>query len=136
MPFRAVLCAVALAAVLAGCGTASSSSSPKFTAAEQAVADKVGDLSSAGRQNKPADICDDVLASALKERVTATGSTCNAEMKKAIEDADGFDMDVKDVTITGSEATARVTSSSGSSNVTRTLRLAREGSGWRVTSFG
>src|SRR4051812_39879423 len=123
MPFRAVLVAAALAAALAGCGMATTSSK-SFTGAEQAGADKIGDLQTAARGTKPADICDDILSARLKARSAAGGKSCEAEMRKALKDTDEFDLDVRDVSISGATATAQVRQTSGNDKVTRTLQLA------------
>jgi hypothetical protein len=123
---------------LAGCGqtTGSSSSSKDFNAEQQKVADKIGDLSTDGSRNKPADICDDVVTADLRSKIAAGGSDCAAEMKKAIEDADAFDLDVKDVTITGDTAKARVSTKDHKKDVVRTFTLSRQGSSWRISDFG
>jgi hypothetical protein len=132
---RALLPAAAALAALAGCGTATSSS-VDFQGAQKAVADKVGDLASAGRQRKQADICDKLITSRLRAKVAAPRSDCAAEMKKAIEDADGFDLDVRAVTISGNTATARVRSKEQGRYVVRTFKLQRQAGGWRIASFG
>ena len=54
-------------------------------------------------------------------------------MKKAIEDADDYELDVSDVTVTGSTATATV--KRGDDGATQTMEFTREGSDWRATSL-
>jgi hypothetical protein len=54
-------------------------------------------------------------------------------MDKAIEDADEFDLDVLDVTVTGNEATARVRR--GDEGPTATFEFTRENGQWRATSL-
>jgi hypothetical protein len=137
MRARAIVALIPLL-VLVGCGTTtgSSSSSKDFSAEQQKVADKIGDLSTAGSRNKPADICDDIVTADLRGKIATTGSDCAQEMKKAVEDADAFDLDVTDVTITGSTAKATVSTKDRDKDVKRTFTLTRQGTAWRISSFG
>jgi hypothetical protein len=125
-----VIALLLLAAALAGCGT-SSSSGGSFAGEEKQIADQVGELDSAGRAGDAKKICDEVLARALRERLTAAGTTCQTEVDKAVKDADDFDLTVEDVAITGDKATARVRGRGG----VRTLGFVREGSDWRASSL-
>jgi hypothetical protein len=135
MRFRAVI-AVLLAATLAGCTQTTSSSGPKFTGEKKAVANVVSDLSTAGTRRKPADVCDKLVTSSLRQKIAAPGSDCSAEMKKAMEDADGFDLQVTAVTINGNTATATVKNKAGTKDATTTFDFQKESGGWRISSFG
>ena len=89
---------VALALLLVavtGCGAqARRSSVDKFTDKDQkAVAQQVEDLASAGKRNKPDDICSNILAQELVSQLNAAGTDCATEMSKAIEDANEFNLD-------------------------------------------
>jgi hypothetical protein len=131
--------ATVLALTLAGCTqTGSSSSNSKdFTGEQGKVADKIGDLETAGTQKEAADVCDDIVTSDLRASLAAGDSDCAQEMKKAMDDADAFDLDVTDVTISGTKATATVKTKDRDKSVTRTFELAKQaGSGWRISSFG
>ncbi len=119
---------------LAGCGAAQQSSSvEKFSGDEQAVAQKVEDLQQAGSRRDPEKICTEILAKTLVEELEAAGTDCTNEMKKAIEDADDYKLDVRDVTVTGS--TAKATVRRGEDGPTQTMEFTREGSDWRATSL-
>ena len=72
-------------------------------------------------------ICDEVLASALREQIQAAGSTCEQELDKAIKDADDFDLEVDDVTIDGDQATAKVTGKADGKDEVRDFEFVREG---------
>lgn len=96
-----------LAALASGCA-AGSSSATKFQGEERKVADKVEQLQSAGEKGDAKEICDDVLAKSLRDEIQAAGSDCEQELDKAIKDADDFDLEVEDVTISGNQATAKV----------------------------
>jgi hypothetical protein len=128
------LLAAALALVaLAGCGATQESSLDRFQGPEREVAQKVEDLQRAGEGRNPEDICSDILARALVEQLEAAGTTCVEEMRKAIEDADAFELEVRDVTVQGAQATARV--QRGDDGPTVTMRFARENGQWRAMSL-
>ena len=124
-----------LAALAAGCG-GSASSAGDFEGEERRVADVVEKLQSAGETGDAAEICDEVLASELREEMQAAGANCEQELEKAIKDADDFDLEVEDVTITGDSATAKVRGRDRGEERVRDFEFVREGSGWRATSLG
>ena len=121
--------------LLAGCGAQQeqSSSLDKFSGDERAVAQKVEDLQQAGSRRDPEKICADILAKSLIEQLETLGASCADEMKKAIEDADEYELDVQDVTVTGSTATATVRS--GDEGPTEMMEFAKEGDQWRATAL-
>jgi hypothetical protein len=125
--------AVLAVLALSGCAQAQPSSVDKFTGAEAEVAQKVEDLEKAGKANNPDDICSDILAKALVDQLKAGGTDCSTEMKKAIEDADDFDLEVLDVNVTGTTATARVRR--GDDGPTETMEFTRENKQWRATAL-
>ena len=124
-----------LALALAGCGTASQSSSvDNFSDPNQrAIAQKIEDLEDAGKRNKPDDICSDILSAKLVGELDSAGTDCATEMKKAIEDANDFDLDVRKVTINGDTATAEVRQ--GTDGPTEEMQFAREKGQWRATAL-
>jgi hypothetical protein len=121
--------------VLAGCGAAQESSSvEKFPSGdERAVAQKIEDLQKAGSRRDPEKICSEILARSLVQELEAAGASCTDEMKKAIEDADDYELDVREVTVSGSTATATV--KRGDDGPTETMEFTREGGDWRATSL-
>jgi hypothetical protein len=133
---RAVLAVpLVLAALASGCG-ASQTSSTKFQGDEKKVADQVEKLQHAGESGDARVICDEVLAKSLRDEIAATGSDCESELDKAIKDADDFDLDVEDVTISGNTATAKVKGRVGDKDQVRDFEFVREGADWRATSLG
>ncbi len=129
---------VALALVLvavAGCGTqASTSSVDKFTDKDQkAVAQQIEDLASAGKRNKPDDICSNILSQELVRQLNAAGTRLRDRDAKAIEDANEFDLTVEKVTVNGNTATAEV--KQGDKGPTETMEFTREKNSWRATSL-
>jgi hypothetical protein len=118
----------------AGCSATGATSSSKFSGPQGDVAKVVSDLSTAGQRKDAQKICTQILSQALVRQLDAVGTSCQQEMKKAIDDADDFDLTVQRVTIRGNQATALV--KRGKKGPTATFRFVREGGGWRATSFG
>jgi uncharacterized protein HemX len=128
------LAALLVALAVAGCGAQTQqSSTEKFQGEAQAVAQKIEDLQEAGEGRKPEDICSNILASSLVQQLEAADVRCADEMEKAIDDADDFDLDVQDVTVSGSTATARV--KRGDDGPTVTMEFTKENGQWRATAL-
>jgi hypothetical protein len=120
--------------LLAGCGASTESSSvDRFRGEERAVAQKVEDLQRAGERREPETICSDILARSLVQQLEAAGADCTDEMRKAIEDADDYALDVRDVRISGTNATVEVRR--GDDGPTETMEFTQEGGQWRATSL-
>jgi hypothetical protein len=130
---KRLLVAILAPLALAGCGASEESSADRFQGQERAVAQKVEDLQEAGERRRPEDICSDILSRTLVEQLEAAGTTCAEEMGKAIDDADDFALDVRDVTVTGEQATARV--QRGDDGPTVTFEFVRENGQWRATAL-
>jgi hypothetical protein len=126
---------LALAALASGC-TGGGSSASDFEGEEKKVADQVEKLQSAGKAGDAEEICTDVLAKAFSDEIKSAGSDCEAELDKAIKDADDFDLDVEDVTISGNTATAKVKGKNAGKEEVRTFEFQREGEDWRATDLG
>jgi hypothetical protein len=126
---------LALAAIASGCG-GSASSAGDFEGEEKRVADVVEQLQSAGETGDAAEICSEVLAKELRDQIQEAGANCEQELEKAIKDADDFELEVEDVTITGNSATAKVKGRDGGEERVRDFEFVREGRDWRATSLG
>ena len=125
-----------LVAALAGCGQAQSSAGD-FEGAEKDVAETIEELQTAAENRKPADICSEVLSRQLADRLKNADGDCVEEMEKVAGDADDFELEVTDVTITGTTATARVKAMKGGrDDAVTTFALAREDGDWRLTDLG
>ena len=135
MPRAALAIPLLLAALASGCG-ASASSAGEFEGEEQNVAEVVEQLQSAGQSGDGGEICDELLAEPLRDQIQESGPTCEQELDKALADADDFELDVEDVTITGTSATARVKGRALDKDSVRELSLVQEGSDWRIAELG
>ena len=130
----AVPAIVASLLLLAGCGAQSQQSSvDTFQGEQRAVAQKVEDLEDAGQGQDPETICADILAASLVDELEAAGTDCPQEMDKAIDDADDFDLEVLEVDVNGSSATARVRR--GDDGPTETMQFTQERGEWRATAL-
>jgi hypothetical protein len=129
-----VTVAVIAALVLGACGEASTAG--KFTGEDETVATVIEDLQRNSERGEADQICDDLLTEALQETVKDGSSSCAAELKKALDDADAFDLEVQDVTVSGTTATAKVKGPDEGDGVLRTLELEKVGDAWRIDSFG
>jgi hypothetical protein len=135
MPRAVLAVPLVLAALATGCG-ASASSAGDFEGEEKRVAEVVEQLQSAGETGDAAEICNEVLAQQLRDQIQEAGASCEQELDKAIDDADDYELEVEDVTISGSSATARVKGRDGGEDRVRDFEFVREGSDWRATSLG
>jgi hypothetical protein len=130
----AITAAVAVLLGASGCtANGSSSSSATFTGTKGDVAKVVSDLSQAGRRKQADRICTQILARTLVQQLSQAGTSCAQEMKKAIDDADDFDLTVRSVTVTGSRATAVVRR--GKDGPTATFRFVREAGRWKISEL-
>jgi hypothetical protein len=125
---------VSAALALGACGDASTAGT--FEGEEETVATVIEDLQREGERGEADKICDGMLTEGLQEQVGAGSSSCAAELKKALEDADAFEFEVQDVSISGTTATANVKGVDEDDGVLRTLELEKVGDDWRIASFG
>ena len=134
-PIAAVLAALALAA--GGCsssGSGGGDSSGDFKGAEHDVATTVEDLQSAGSKGDQDEVCSRLLAASLVDRLDARGG-CGKVVDAALKDVDTSDLKVTSVRITGTTATAAVTTDTGDHTKAATLRLVNERGRWRLSGF-
>lgn len=120
---------------LAACGAAPRDSAEDFSGEERAVASTVEDLESAARDNDSEAVCTKLLAESLVSTLKQQGTNCATAVKDAFRDADALELTVEDVTISGSRATAEVTSGTGDNEKTDTLELEKAGADWRISSL-
>jgi hypothetical protein len=129
---------VALIAVLALAGCAQQPTSEKdFKGAEADVAKTVEALQTDATGRKPGEICTKVLSRELADKLESAGNDCTSEMEKITSDADDFELEVTDVTITGNTATAKVKARRGKDkDGSTTFSLVKEDGDWRLSDLG
>ena len=135
---RTLLPLGAIAAVaVAGCAsqTTSNDSSSKFRGEQRLVANTIEDFESAASKGDQDQICRELLAKPLIAQYAEHGGTCEKAVDGALKDTDSFGLTVESVSIAGGEATARVKADRGKNDVIRTITLAKEGPGWRISEF-
>jgi Tfp pilus assembly protein PilP len=130
---KRLLLALLLPLAVAGCGEVPDASLDNFEGQEREVAEKIEDLQKAGEGRKPEDICSDILSRTVVDQLEAASTDCPAEMKKAIEDVEDYDLETRAVTVRGNQATAEV--QQGEDGPTTTMEFVREGDQWRAVSL-
>ena len=120
-----------LAAAAAGCAQ-SSSSAGNFQGAERDVATAIDDLSSAASRKNETKICNELLTKEFAQSLRSAGTDCETEMSDALADADDYKLTVKDVSVSGTTATAAV---ENNDKIT-TFRLQKVGQDWRIAGLG
>ena len=135
---RTLLALGAIVAVaVAGCATQTTSndSSGKFRGESRLVANTIEDFESAASKGDQDQICRDLLAKPLVATYAKRGGTCEHAVDGALKDTDSFGLTVESVRINGTQAAARVKADRGKKDVIRTITLAKEGPGWRISEF-
>lgn len=129
---RRRLAAVLLPLALAACTTGQTSSTGSFKGEEKQVAQVVEDLQAAGEKKDAGEICSRILAPELVDELSAPGRSCTQEVDEALDDAESFALDVEDVQISGSGATARV---KDGDDAVREVRLVKQGAAWKISAL-
>jgi hypothetical protein len=125
-----LLASLLAAAALAGCSQANpNASAGSFEGDERDVAQVVDDLKST---RDPEEICSRIFTDGLARSLAAGGHDCVDEVQATIRDVASTDLDVRDVTISGSTARAEVRQD----DATATFELQRSGESWRISSLG
>jgi hypothetical protein len=127
MRATAVLVLLLTATGAAGCGAAPSD--PVRAKVEQFAAD--------ARQHDYAAICDQVLATALLERLAAAGISCPGALSVALNGVSQPVLSIGKIRVQGTRAAVVALSAAAGQRAALTqIDLAREGGGWRITSLG
>ncbi len=121
---RPALLLALLALLAAGCGEAATSAGD-FKGEERRVAEVVEDLQKASVDDDTREICRRLLAPDVVK------GDCEKTVDAALKDADTYELDVKDVRITGTNARARVEAGREGDQV-ETIELVRVGRDWRI----
>ena len=132
---RSALALCLLALTLASCGATAKDSSKDFKGPESGVAATVETLETAARDNDTGQTCTKLFSAALLATIKERGKSCESAVEDAFKDADSLDLTVDDVSITGTKATVKVTSGTGSNEKSETLALEKVGAVWRISSL-
>jgi hypothetical protein len=82
-------------------------------------------------------LCHDLLAPRLVDEVEAAGLSCEAALKQGLGSVEDPKLTIGQITVDGDSARAQVrTSARGQSPSKDTLKLAKVGGRWRITSLG
>ena len=128
------LLAALAAAGLAGCAPSGGSGvdTGEFSGEEKRVAEAIDELADAGRRSDGERVCSDLLARRVVDQL---GRRCAKALEDQLDNADVFELDVEDITVSGARATARVRSDFNGSEQPRTLVLVREGQDWKLAEM-
>ncbi len=132
---RSALILALLALTLSACGATAKDSTKDFKGAERDVAAAVERLETAARDSDAGRACTKLFSPGLLARLKRNGTNCEVAVKDAFRDADALDLTVDDVSITGTKATVKVTSGTGSRKQTDRLELEKSGAAWQISSL-
>ena len=125
-----------LAVALGGCSLTptSSSSSTGFTGAKANVATALNLLASDASSANGADICKNVLASSVRDKLNQIGS-CTTIVTNQLKTSDDYTLTVESIKVSGSTATAQVQTVHNGKKVISTVSLLKQSGGWRLASI-
>ena len=125
---------IACGLLLAGCG-GEASSAGEFKGEQRAVAEAVEEIQTAAERRDAEKLCRELLAKELRDRAAESGTSCDKEMEKAVEDADSFDLDVQKIEVSGTTAEVTVSGDAGTERRSATVEMVKEDGRWRAASF-
>jgi hypothetical protein len=129
-PACAILAALALVLGVSACGGTVTTSS--FKGEAHAVAQRISDLQSDITSANEQKICAVDFSRAARARLSTHGHSCRKALERQIGAIDDYELTVERVAVSGATATARVRSLWSGQQRRHTLRLVKEGGGWRV----
>jgi hypothetical protein len=114
------------AVVLAGCGTSD----------EQKVRDTLTRFQTATAKKDYAALCKDILARELIGRLQAIGLPCELALRKSLGGVSRPSLKVEKVRVRGDTALANILTTAAGQRPSRdTIRLVRQGDGWRISAL-
>jgi len=125
--------------LLGGCslaGGSTTASSAGFTGTKALVASTLNLLASdASSTSNGADICSHVLSTQLQSRLNKIG-TCATIIDNQLKTIDDTTLAIESISLSGSNATAKVRTVNAGNKVISTVTLHNETAGWRITGLG
>lgn len=125
--------AVALALLLAACG--STVSSGNYKGPSKAVAQRISDFQSDVVASDEKKLCNRDLAAVVETRLRAAGSSCVEALKKQLAAIDDYEISISSIAVHGKNATARVKSTWAGKQRTTTMQFVEEGSNWKIAAL-
>ncbi len=158
-----VVCALAVAAGLAGCGESVSTSS--YAGEAKRVATRISDFQKDVTETSQKKICTNDLAAVLKDKIAAStepteaapvggakssvskhtavsteregavGKVCEASIKEQLKDVESLTMNIRSVAVSGKTATASVVSTWSGKEQLATVHLVKEHDTWLIAGL-
>jgi hypothetical protein len=121
------------ALTLAACG---GGESPKRSDADR-VRDTLTAFAQASAKHDYRRVCADLLAKPVIDSVRRAGVSCESAMKTALQGVQSPKLEVRQVTIMGDRASAKVhTTAANQQAADDTVALVREGANWKIGALG
>jgi hypothetical protein len=132
----AIIGGVALTVALGGCSLTptNSSSSTGFTGTKALVATALNLLASDASSTDGADICKNVVASAVRNELNKVGS-CATIIDDQLKTTDDSTLTIESIKVTGASASAQVQTVHDDKKVISTVTLVRQSGSWRVATI-
>lgn len=119
------------ALTLAACG----GGSPQRSDADR-VRDTLGAFGEASAKHDYRRVCDELLAKAVIDTVRRAGVSCESAMKTALDGVQSPKLEVRQVTVKGDHADAKVHSTAANQPASDdTVALVKEGGEWKIGSL-
>jgi hypothetical protein len=120
------------ALTLAACGGGSDERSDA-----DRVRDTLGAFGEASAQHDYRRVCADLLAKPVIDSVRRAGLSCESVMKSALEDVQSPKIEVRQVTVKGDRASAKVHTTAANQQASDdTVALVKEGGDWKIGALG
>jgi hypothetical protein len=101
------------------------------------VRDTLGAFGEASAQHDYRRVCAELLAKPVVDSVRRAGLSCESVMKSALEEVKSPKLEVRQVTIKGDRASARVHTTAANQQASDdTVALVKEGGDWKIGALG
>jgi hypothetical protein len=129
----AALGALCVAAVIAGCGTTTSTGS--YKGESKKVAQTISNLQSDATSANASKVCSRDLAASVLKRLEASGTNCKKVLEGQLKEIDTYALSVESISVQGQDATAKVKSTWSGKESIHELSFVREGGAWKVSDL-
>jgi len=137
MRSRATAAVLAGAALISGCGAATTDTTKNFKGVEGDVANVVKDLADATAKRDSKKICADLLSPGSVAAIRKVqGKPCADALPDLIRSVTTREVKIRRVTVKGDRATAIVAIPTPGDDQRATLTLRKVGAGWRIVLIG